>query len=462
MAETTLAQRQAAMRERIKKGYTVGAENRAVNTTEERRISDNGTAEPPMRSFEELVKCIRRLEGSRQSTISRQDLYDLVWVAPLVNIAKRFGISDVGLAKICRSYHIPLPGRGYWAKLEAGQTLPRPALPVTGESWMERIDFNGSFKPASEVDASEIPEVREELLTSNKITVPEVTAELHPIVASAQRALSRMKAKPDGFLCPPAGTLGLHVSPKELPRAIAIANALISALDARGYTVSISKKASDKTGERCYWDRFANWEPGTSVRILILGEQFGFGLSELTDKVPHVSTRDEQRRIDRGDRYGIPVNDHVPSGNLSLWLNMPMDLGLRGTWSDGKKQRVEHCLNNFVITLIKAAHAIKVARAKEQHEREQRAAEEKRRAEYQEWRYEEEKRIRRLDEQLTAWSRAEQVREYAAAVDASVARAQGAIDATSEVGKWVAWMRDYARRLDPSGREDIGRDRQYW
>jgi hypothetical protein len=198
------------------------------------------------------------------------------------------------------------------------------------------------------------------------------------------------------------------------------------------------------------------------VRILILGEQFGFGLSELTDKVPHVSTRDEQRRIDRGDRYGIPVNDHVASGNLSLWLNMPMDLGLRGTWSDGKKQRVEHCLNNFVITLIKAAHAIKVARAKEQHEREQRAAEEKRRAEYQEWRYEEEKRIRRLDEQLTAWSRAEQVRGYAAAVDAAIARAQGAVDATSEVGKWIAWMRDYARRLDPSGKEDIGRDRQYW
>jgi hypothetical protein len=271
-----------------------------------------------------------------------------------------------------------------------------------------------------------------------------------------------MKARPDGFLSAPAGVLGLHVSPKELPRAIAIVNALIYALDDRGYTVSILKKASEKPADYLYWDRIANWEPGTSARISIFGEQFGFGLSELTDKVPHVSTREEQRRIDRGDRYGIPVNDHVPNGNLSLWLNMPMNLGLRGTWSDGKKRRVENCLNNFVITLIKAAHAIKFARAKEQREREQRAAEEKRRAEYQEWRYEEEKRIRRLDEQLTAWGKAEQVRDYAAAVEAAVLKARGAVDEKSELGKWIVWMRDYARRLDPSGRDDIGRDRSHW
>jgi hypothetical protein len=272
-----------------------------------------------------------------------------------------------------------------------------------------------------------------------------------------------MKPKPDGFLSPPAGVLDLHVSPKELPRALTIANALIVALDARGYRVSISKKVSDKSPDNyLYWDRIAKWEPVTSARIAIMDEEFGFGMSELTDKVPHVPTREEQRRIDRGDRYGLPVNDHVPSGNLSLWLHMPMDLGLRGTWSDGKKQRVENCLNNFVITLIKAAHAIKIARAKEQKEREERAAEEKRRAEYQAWRYEEDKRVRRLDEQLVAWSKAEQVRGYATAVEAAVVRAHGAVDAQSELGKWIAWMRDYARRLDPSGRDDIGRDRNYW
>jgi hypothetical protein len=392
--------------------------------------------------------------------ISRQDLYDLVWVSPLVNIAKQFGISDVGLAKACRSHHIPLPGRGYWAKRDAGQMMPRPALPETGESWMDRVAFNGNFKPANEVDPKEIPEVREELLTANKISVPEVTAELHPIVARARLYLSRLKPKADGFLSPPGGVLDLHVSPKELPRAIAIANALIYALESRGYTVSISKVASHEP-ETSYFDRFRNWEAGTNARISIMDEQFGFGFSELTQKIPHAPTREEQNRIDRGDRYGIPINDHVPSGKLSLWLNMP-DLGLRGAWSDGKQQRVESCLNNFVITLMKAAHAIKIARAKEQCEREERAAEERRRADYQEWKYEEDKRIRRLDEQLPAWKRAEEVRAYALAVEAAVVKAQGSVDEASELGKWLQWMRDYASRLDPSGRSDIGRDRRYW
>jgi len=35
-------------------------------------------------------------------TFYRQDLFDLVWSEPTRTIAKRLGISDVGLAKACR------------------------------------------------------------------------------------------------------------------------------------------------------------------------------------------------------------------------------------------------------------------------------------------------------------------------------------------------------------------------
>src|SRR5690242_13891744 len=101
--------------------------------------------------------------------------------------------------KACRTHHIPLPSLGYWAKVAAGQTLPRPALPQTGESWMDRVTFHGNFKPSNEVDATEIPEVREELLTGEKIIVPDAATELHPIVARAQVILSRLKPKPDGI-----------------------------------------------------------------------------------------------------------------------------------------------------------------------------------------------------------------------------------------------------------------------
>ncbi|HJY07216.1 MAG TPA: hypothetical protein VJ323_12935, partial [Bryobacteraceae bacterium] len=61
----------------------------------------------------------------------RNSLYEEVWATAMAKLAKKYGISDVGLAKVCRKLAVPLPGRGYWAKKEAGQTvhkLPLPAL----------------------------------------------------------------------------------------------------------------------------------------------------------------------------------------------------------------------------------------------------------------------------------------------------------------------------------------------
>jgi hypothetical protein len=44
-------------------------------------------------------------------------------------IAPEFGISDVGLAKLCKRSKIPFPHRGYWAKKRAGKPVDQPALP---------------------------------------------------------------------------------------------------------------------------------------------------------------------------------------------------------------------------------------------------------------------------------------------------------------------------------------------
>lgn len=50
----------------------------------------------------------------------RDSLYEEVWATPMAKLARKYGISDVGLAKVCRKLAIPVPGRGYWAKKEAG------------------------------------------------------------------------------------------------------------------------------------------------------------------------------------------------------------------------------------------------------------------------------------------------------------------------------------------------------
>lgn len=62
--------------------------------------------------------------------VSRSELYDLVWSEPASKLAKRFGISDVMLAKVCRGSNIPKPGLGYWAKLDAGKRTKKLPLPT--------------------------------------------------------------------------------------------------------------------------------------------------------------------------------------------------------------------------------------------------------------------------------------------------------------------------------------------
>lgn len=67
----------------------------------------------------------------QKTTFERQKLFDEVWATPVTKLAKDYGLSDVGLRKICVSLDIPMPPRGYWAKLAAGKKLPKPPLHET-------------------------------------------------------------------------------------------------------------------------------------------------------------------------------------------------------------------------------------------------------------------------------------------------------------------------------------------
>jgi hypothetical protein len=48
---------------------------------------------------------------------SRRELYALVWSKPMSALAKDYGISDRGLAKICDRHSIPVPPLGYSNRL---------------------------------------------------------------------------------------------------------------------------------------------------------------------------------------------------------------------------------------------------------------------------------------------------------------------------------------------------------
>lgn len=90
-----------------------------------------------IRTREQKVEDERQKEAYLQwnlhqlaSRYDRAKIYEEIWAEPIQHVAKRYSISDVGLAKVCKKLNIPRPGLGYWAKKAAGKPIPkRPPLP---------------------------------------------------------------------------------------------------------------------------------------------------------------------------------------------------------------------------------------------------------------------------------------------------------------------------------------------
>jgi hypothetical protein len=68
--------------------------------------------------------------------LSREELFALVWEKPTREVAKELGISDVAVGKLCTRLQVPKPARGYWARMQSGQTPRRPPL----AAFREEID----------------------------------------------------------------------------------------------------------------------------------------------------------------------------------------------------------------------------------------------------------------------------------------------------------------------------------
>jgi hypothetical protein len=74
----------------------------------------------PGRVIMQTYDLARALRDAGVAVIGGFHSPEKVWSRPVWSLAKDWGISDVGLAKICKRHNIPSPGLGYWAKRQAG------------------------------------------------------------------------------------------------------------------------------------------------------------------------------------------------------------------------------------------------------------------------------------------------------------------------------------------------------
>jgi hypothetical protein len=59
-------------------------------------------------------------------------------------LAQEFGISDRGLAKVCSRHRIPVPPRGYWAKVAAGEQPKVPPFLELRDRNLDRVSIRGA------------------------------------------------------------------------------------------------------------------------------------------------------------------------------------------------------------------------------------------------------------------------------------------------------------------------------
>jgi len=101
-----------------------------VKTAEQTEVSEKHSVDevPDVPQDDQLTYHAVSGEGN---TYNRQKLYEEVWTKPVVDVAVQYGVSDVAIHKVCKSLNVPVPPRGYWARLRAGEKLKRPSLPAT-------------------------------------------------------------------------------------------------------------------------------------------------------------------------------------------------------------------------------------------------------------------------------------------------------------------------------------------
>ena len=86
--------------------------------------------------------------ANKSHTLDRTVLYELVWQYPRTELAKQFELSDVAIAKHCKSARIPMPPPGYWVRIKNGsKTAVRPQLPqrLPGQSRTVSLGTNDRY-----------------------------------------------------------------------------------------------------------------------------------------------------------------------------------------------------------------------------------------------------------------------------------------------------------------------------
>lgn len=322
-------------------------------------------------------------------TYTRTEFHDLVWSKPMTHLAKEFGLSDVALHKICRKHDVPNPPAGWWAKHAAGHDVQRKPLPSLKKGISDTISIAGGefhAQPDSIVRRREDARIRASHFD------PEAQVHDNAIVMRSMAKLR--KAKPDmrGLVrTTHKNLIDSEIAPTSIDRVELSLNRIVAAAEEQGFVLC------QKEERISFTDSF----------VVV-----PFRLKETVRRNKHEPTAEElameekerkkrEQRWARNDwsftpRFGLhthwPEWDYEPTGKVAFEfdLHLRYSSSLRRSFKDAKVQRLENMANDIAVGLAVLAAA--------KLEDEQRAEEDRIRAEGAAQRRNEAKRLAYIED----------------------------------------------------------------
>jgi len=378
--------------------------------------------------------------GQTYNIYDRETLYKEVWMVPVTEVAKRYGVSDVTIRKVCQSLDIPTAPVGFWTKLRAGKSVTPIPLPISSKPAKKSGVRTGTeYTPLIEKETLAFLNEEERtvvLSVATQIRIPNENAKMHPtIVAHRKEAIEWKKKRREqearGFNRHAMDAplfLADKVSDETLPRVLHIIDALIKATEPLGCSLT------------------------SDFKFIVNGETVSISVSEAQDEIKHIPTKEEnmqllkyeedKRRNSWASKPKIRKYDHVYNGRISFSVYTVK------SFRDCKSYVIEDRLGDIMIALYETSDILR-------HDREAREEAERKRQE--EERRKEERRHRfnaEVDQTITLEKFSEEndtackIRHYIAAVEASA-------NLDPKLMKWVEWAKAKADWYDPTiARED--------
>jgi hypothetical protein len=364
-------------------------------------------------------------------TITRMELYEKVWTNPMRKLAKEFGISDVGLSKLCRRHDIPLPGMGYWTRVQFGKSTKRVPLPPQKEKEKDTIVISPTEYRACEPPRNTTPKPK---LT---VDVAEDREIKHPFAVRTRRLFRSTSKDQRGILYPKEGIAAhMFVTVDALPRALRILDALLFAIEAQGHVLKWSEQEKER------------------LTITTDGEAIQFAVSETIEQRTHTPTKEELARQNQSSWNRPPKWDFVATGRLCVSLeDLPYGLKtLRKSWADGKYQRLEDCLGDFIQNLPRAVLAIKLDKEDKERTRRQWAEKEKQAEEARQRHAEFQRKAKHVSRLIEEWNRSKHLLEFATLLRTSSDSQQLNDEGRNELNGMADWAERYGEALNPLAR----------